>query len=76
MRTPLGCTAIRCSVAGAPPPIRTRANASQIPIDRAVARHWVTGGTGGNLAWLGTVLARAGCLAAAVNHPGNNAIDG
>jgi predicted dienelactone hydrolase len=35
-----------------------------------------TGGTGDNLAWLGTVLARAGSVAAAVNHPGNNAIDG
>jgi predicted dienelactone hydrolase len=35
-----------------------------------------TGGTGGNLAWLGTALARAGYVAAAVNHPGNNAVDG
>ena len=35
-----------------------------------------TGGTGGNLAWLGTALARAGYVAAAVNHPGNKRIDG
>lgn len=35
-----------------------------------------TGGTSGDLAWLGTRLARAGYIAAAVNHPGNNAIDG
>jgi predicted dienelactone hydrolase len=34
-----------------------------------------TGGTGGNLASLGTALARAGYVAAAVNHPGNNPID-
>jgi predicted dienelactone hydrolase len=35
-----------------------------------------TGGTAGNLAWLGTALASHGYIAAAVNHPGNNAIDG
>lgn len=35
-----------------------------------------TGGTAGNLAWLGTALAARGYIAAAVNHPGNNAIDG
>jgi predicted dienelactone hydrolase len=35
-----------------------------------------TGGTAGSLAWLGTALASAGYVAAAVNHPGNNAIDG
>jgi predicted dienelactone hydrolase len=35
-----------------------------------------TGGTGASLAWLGTALARAGYVAAAVDHPGNNAIDG
>jgi predicted dienelactone hydrolase len=35
-----------------------------------------TCGSGGELAWLGTALARAGFVAAAVNHPGNNAIDG
>ncbi len=35
-----------------------------------------TGGTAGNLAWLGTALAAHGFVAAAVNHPGNNAIDG
>jgi predicted dienelactone hydrolase len=35
-----------------------------------------TGGTDGNFAWLGTALARAGSVAAAVNHPGNNRIDG
>jgi predicted dienelactone hydrolase len=35
-----------------------------------------TGGIAGNLAWLGTALARAGYVAAAVNHPGNNWIDG
>ncbi|HEY2540875.1 MAG TPA: alpha/beta hydrolase [Stellaceae bacterium] len=35
-----------------------------------------TGGTAANLAWLGTVLAAHGYIVAAVNHPGNNAIDG
>jgi predicted dienelactone hydrolase len=35
-----------------------------------------TGGIAGNLAWLGTALAAHGYIAAAVNHPGNNAIDG
>lgn len=35
-----------------------------------------TGGTAGNLAWLGTALASRGFVAAAVNHPGNNAVDG
>ena len=35
-----------------------------------------TGGTAGNLAWLGETLAAHGYIAAAVNHPGNNAIDG
>jgi predicted dienelactone hydrolase len=35
-----------------------------------------TGGTVGNLAWLGIALAAHGYVAAAVNHPGNNAIDG
>lgn len=31
-----------------------------------------TGGTAMQLAWLGTVLARAGYIVAAVDHPGNN----
>jgi predicted dienelactone hydrolase len=31
-----------------------------------------TGGSAGQMAWLGTALARAGFIAAAVNHPGNN----
>jgi predicted dienelactone hydrolase len=35
-----------------------------------------TGGTGAVLAWLGTALAAHGYIVAAVNHPGNNAIDG
>jgi predicted dienelactone hydrolase len=35
-----------------------------------------TGGTGGNLAWLGTALARAGYVAVTVNHLRNNAVDG
>ena len=35
-----------------------------------------TGGVAGNLTWLGTALARAGYVAVAVNHPGNNWIDG
>ncbi|MGH7063789.1 MAG: alpha/beta hydrolase family protein, partial [Stellaceae bacterium] len=35
-----------------------------------------TGGTAETLAWLGTALAARGYIAAAVNHPGNNAIDG
>ncbi len=35
-----------------------------------------TGGTADTLAWLGTALAARGYIAAAVNHPGNNAIDG
>ena len=34
------------------------------------------GATAANLAWLGTALAARGYVAAAVNHPGNNAIDG
>ena len=32
-----------------------------------------TGGSAQQLAWLGTALARAGFIAAAVDHPGNNA---
>lgn len=32
-----------------------------------------TGGSGPSMAWLGTELARHGYIAAAVNHPGNNA---
>jgi predicted dienelactone hydrolase len=35
-----------------------------------------TGGTTGNMAWLGEALAAHGYIAAAVNHPGNNFIDG
>jgi predicted dienelactone hydrolase len=35
-----------------------------------------TGGSVGNLAWLGEALAAHGYITAAVNHPGNNAIDG
>jgi predicted dienelactone hydrolase len=35
-----------------------------------------TGGTMRDLSWLGAALARAGYIAAAVNHPGNNAVDG
>jgi predicted dienelactone hydrolase len=35
-----------------------------------------TGGTAGNMAWLGEALAAHGYIAAAVDHPGNNAIDG
>jgi predicted dienelactone hydrolase len=35
-----------------------------------------TGGTAGSLSWLGTALAAHGYIAAAVNHPGNNATDG
>jgi len=31
-----------------------------------------TGGSADQMAWLGTVLARAGFIVAAVNHPGNN----
>jgi predicted dienelactone hydrolase len=34
-----------------------------------------TGGSGMQLAWLGTALARAGYIAVAVNHPGNNATE-
>ena len=34
-----------------------------------------TGGSGMQLAWLGTALARAGYIAAAVDHPGNNALE-
>ncbi len=34
-----------------------------------------TGGSGMQMAWLGTALARAGYIAAAVNHPGNNALE-
>ena len=35
-----------------------------------------TGGSAAQMAWLGTVLARAGFIAAAVDHPGNNAQTG
>jgi predicted dienelactone hydrolase len=35
-----------------------------------------TGGASANMAWLGTALAAHGYVAVAVNHPGNNAIDG
>ena len=35
-----------------------------------------TGGSAQQLAWLGTSLARAGFIAAAVDHPGNNAVTG
>ncbi len=35
-----------------------------------------TGGSAEQLAWLGTALARAGFVAAAVDHPGNNAVTG
>jgi predicted dienelactone hydrolase len=35
-----------------------------------------TGGTSGNMAWLGEALAAHGYIAAAVNHPGNNFADG
>lgn len=35
-----------------------------------------TGGSAQQLAWLGTELARAGFIAAAVDHPGNNAVTG
>ena len=34
-----------------------------------------TGGSAIQLAWLGTVLARHGYIAVAVNHPGNNALE-
>jgi predicted dienelactone hydrolase len=34
-----------------------------------------TGGSALQLAWLGTSLARRGYIAAAVNHPGNNALE-
>lgn len=34
-----------------------------------------TGGSGAMMAWLGTVLARNGYIAVAVNHPGNNALE-
>jgi predicted dienelactone hydrolase len=34
-----------------------------------------TGGSAAMLAWLGTVLASRGYLVAAVNHPGNNALE-
>jgi predicted dienelactone hydrolase len=35
-----------------------------------------SGGSALQLAWLGTALAKAGYIAVAVDHPGNNAIDG
>ena len=35
-----------------------------------------TGGSAAMMAWLGTVLAAHGYIAAAVNHPGNNGYDG
>jgi predicted dienelactone hydrolase len=36
--------------------------------------HW-TGGSALMMAWLGTELAKSGYIAAAVNHPGNNALE-
>ncbi len=35
-----------------------------------------TGGSAEQMAWLGTALARKGFIAAAVDHPGNNAVTG
>lgn len=35
-----------------------------------------TGGSAAQMGWLGTALARAGFMAAAVDHPGNNAVSG
>lgn len=34
-----------------------------------------TGGSAMQMAWIGTALARAGYIAVAVNHPGNNALE-
>lgn len=34
-----------------------------------------SGGTAAQMAWLGTALARAGFIAIAVNHPGNNGVE-
>ena len=34
------------------------------------------GGIGGQMTWLGSALARAGCVAIAVDHPGTNGADG
>ena len=34
-----------------------------------------TGGTAMQMAWIGTALARAGYIAVAVNHPGNNGLE-
>ena len=44
------------------------------PLPLIVLSHG-TGGSADQLAWLGTVLARAGFIVAAVNHPGNNATE-
>ncbi len=58
---------------------RTAADAALVParanFPLIVLTHG-TEGTGGSLARLGTALAGAGYVAAAVNHSGNNAIDG
>lgn len=50
-------------------------NAPLIPGPRKLPLIVLSHGTGGSadqMAWLGTALARAGFIAAAVNHPGNN----
>src|SRR5471030_3224271 len=52
-------------------------NAPMIPAMQPLPLIVLSHGTGGSkeqMAWLGTALARAGFIAAAVDHPGNNAV--
>jgi len=57
----------------AAPDARVAASPAEFPL--IVLSHG-TGGSAFQMAWLGTVLASHGYIAAAVNHPGNNAYDG
>jgi predicted dienelactone hydrolase len=58
---------------------RAAPNAAMVPAPSQLPLIVLSHGTGGSalmMAWLGTVLAAQGYIAAAVNHPGNNAYDG
>ncbi len=58
---------------------RAAANAALAPTPAKfplIALSHGTGGTAESLAWLGTALASTGHVVAAVDHPGNNAVDG
>ena len=66
---------------GQPPILAGGKAAAAAPIAPAPARFPLivlshgTGGTAQSLAWLGTALAARGYVVAAVNHPGNNALE-